>query len=69
MRADVHPVRFRYPEADVNSISVVGSFNHRDPSAHPLIYRDGDWRITVVLPAGTYRTPSSLEAGSSLIRI
>jgi len=54
MRADVHPVTFRYPGADVGAISVMGSFNHWDPTAHPLIYRDGEWRTTVFLPAGTY---------------
>ncbi|HXX38984.1 MAG TPA: hypothetical protein VEP50_12705 [bacterium] len=54
MRLDLHPVTFRYPGPAEGPLSIVGSFNHWDPTAHPLQHQGGEWRITVFLPAGTY---------------
>jgi 1,4-alpha-glucan branching enzyme len=50
----VHPVIFRYRGPAGGAVSVVGSFNHWDPAAHPLARREGEWRVRLFLPSGTY---------------
>lgn len=54
MSSCVYPVTFRYPGSAPAPVSLVGSFNHWDPGAHPLQCADGEWRITIYLPPGTY---------------
>ena len=54
MSSCVYPVTFRYPGSAPDSVALVGSFNHWDPGAHPLQCADGEWRITIYLPPGTY---------------
>lgn len=65
MRTDVYRVTFRYPQSAPGSISLVGSFNHWNPEAHPLTYEDGAWQITLFLPSGTY--PYAFAVGGRLI--
>ena len=54
MLASLYPVLFRYPAGGPGPVALVASFNHWDPSVHPLRRVDQEWRITVYLPAGTY---------------
>ena len=54
MSSSVYPVTFKYPGSALAPVGLVGSFNHWDPGAHPLQCTDGEWRITIYLPPGTY---------------
>ncbi len=54
MNMQVYRVTFRHPGPAAGQISVVGSFNHWNPATHPLAYEDGEWRVTLFLPSGTY---------------
>lgn len=66
MRMQVLPVTFRHPGPAVGPISVVGSFNHWNSATHPLAYQDGEWRVTLFLPPGTY--PYAFVVGDRLIQ-
>ena len=57
---------FRYPARATEPVALVGSFNHWDPRAHPLRLTDGEWKLTVYLPAGTY--PYAFVSRGHLIR-
>ena len=48
------PVTFRYPSPTPGPVALLGSFNHWDSRVHPLRLTDGEWRITIYLPPGTY---------------
>lgn len=54
MLTSLYPVLFRYPAGAPGPVALVASFNHWDPSVHPLRQVDQEWRLTVYLPAGTY---------------
>jgi 1,4-alpha-glucan branching enzyme len=62
----LYPVTFRYLGPVSGSVVVVGSFNHWNPSAHPLLCCDGEWRITIYLPPGMY--PYAFVTGGELVR-
>jgi 1,4-alpha-glucan branching enzyme len=51
----LNPVTFRYPGPVSGPVAVVGTFNHWNPTAHPLQWCEGEWRITIYLPPGSYR--------------
>ncbi len=53
MGTGLYAVTFQYPGIS-EAVSVVGSFNQWSPEAHPLRRVDGEWRLTLFLPAGTY---------------
>lgn len=53
MASSLRGVVFQYRGA-ANRVSVVGSFNHWSPSAHPLRQTEDLWEITVFLPPGSY---------------
>jgi AMP-activated protein kinase-like protein len=63
MSSYVYPVTFRYPESAPAPVALVGSFNHWDPGAHPLECADGEWRITIYLPPGTYLYAFAIGGG------
>ncbi|HVY70144.1 MAG TPA: isoamylase early set domain-containing protein [Verrucomicrobiae bacterium] len=49
------PVRLKYFRPDARQVSVVGSFNHWDPTAHPLaVDAKGEWAIELKLPPGRF---------------
>ena len=52
----VRAIRLTYvPQtADIESVSVAGSFNGWDPAAAPLQKQDGVWTIMLVLPPGEH---------------
>jgi 1,4-alpha-glucan branching enzyme len=62
----LHLVTFRYAGPASGSVAVVGSFNHWNPGAHPLERCEGEWRITIYLPPGTY--PYAFVTGGEIVR-
>jgi len=48
-------VQFEFQSPDAGSVCVAGDFNGWDPKKHPMkADKNGIWRKTVLLPAGTY---------------
>lgn len=66
MHSSVRAVKFIFPGSAANSVALVGSFNHWNPSVHPLRCVDGRWQITIYLPPGTY--PYAFVIGGELVR-
>ncbi len=51
------PVQFKIAATPTSQVSIVGSFNRWDPTAHPLTYHpeDGLFKATLCLQPGTYK--------------
>ena len=54
MHSELRKIMFRCPGSVPGPVALVGSFNQWSRFTHPLRRIDGEWRIEVFLPPGTY---------------